>query len=163
MNKAGLYCKAYLLSDLMEFKKWPDSITGENEETDIEYEAPSLDNDTVVYIHENYSVCTDIYNDKNVIYDGKDRGWKIFCQKSLNFIIPEYINTTHSPETTAPEVPLLESSQKTLTKKKTRKKTASKKKVSKKVTAKKTIVKKVKSEPIASKNVKSKKKSKIIK
>jgi hypothetical protein len=70
------YCKAYYLSQLRSFSSW------------IEPDAGSISSDeenTIVYLHDNYVVTTGIVVNEGVIFNDSSDAWKKFCTEQLGF------------------------------------------------------------------------------
>lgn len=78
-----LYCKAYEVSHLRRFPQWSE-IQGET----IEGQAPLNDHD-VVYLHQNFTVTRAMWPDQELVFTNATPEWKEFCQKTLQFSIPE--------------------------------------------------------------------------
>jgi hypothetical protein len=91
----GKYCKAYLLKDLRAYPKWTEkgeNARKEKKEVDgkeVEVDR-QLDDDSILYIQENYVVTDGIFKDQNIIFDNVTDDWKQFCHEKLAFEIPVY-------------------------------------------------------------------------
>ena len=91
----GKYCKAYLLKDLRAYPKWTEkkeNARKEKKEVDgkeIEVDTV-LDDESIVYIQENYVVTHGIFIDMNIIFEDVTDEWKDFCHNTLHFEIPVY-------------------------------------------------------------------------
>lgn len=68
-----VYCRAYRLSELRRFPGWRQ----EN--------AQAMRDDTVVYLHQDYSVTKSMWPGEGVIFAAADRPWVEFCEAALNF------------------------------------------------------------------------------
>ena len=83
------YCKAYKLNDLRQFHGWKEkSDNGSSNE-----KRSALTNDSIIYLHENFIVTDGIFGDKYIIFDDVSAEWMEFCQKKLNFAVPDYART----------------------------------------------------------------------
>jgi hypothetical protein len=95
MAEMGKYCKAYLLKQFREFPGWTENTANtrkEKKEVDgkeIE-EQRQLDDESILYLQENYVVTDDIFKDQNIIFDNVTDEWKQFCHEQLAFEIPVY-------------------------------------------------------------------------
>jgi hypothetical protein len=91
----GKYCKAYLAKDLRAYPKWSEKkenarkekkeVDGKEVEVDTE-----LNDDSILYIQENYVVTHGIFKDMNIIFDDVTDEWKDYAHNTLNFEIPVY-------------------------------------------------------------------------
>ncbi len=95
MAEMGKYCKAYLAKDLRAFPAWSenkDNVGKDKKEVDgKEVEVPHvLDDDSILYLQENYVVTDGIFKDQNIIFDNVTDEWKEFCHSTLAFEIPVY-------------------------------------------------------------------------
>ena len=103
MKTMGRYCKAYTLDMLRQFDGWsekPPNVGGEqdagggNKEAGGGNEATAageLNDDSIVYVQENYVVTDGIYLDEGIIFDAVTPEWMSFCKDTLKFEIPDYI------------------------------------------------------------------------
>jgi hypothetical protein len=108
MAEMGSYCKAYLAKDLRQFPGWTENkanVRKEKKEVDgkeIEVDR-ELDDESILYIQENYVVTDGIFKDENIIFDNVTDEWKQFCHETLQFEIPVYepieIPTAEATET----------------------------------------------------------------
>ena len=93
----GKYCKAYLAKDLRAFPGWSEkaeNVRKEKKEVggkEVEVERV-LDDDSILYIQENYIVTDGIFKDENIIFENVTDDWKSFVHDTLNppFEIPVY-------------------------------------------------------------------------
>lgn len=91
------FCKAYLLQDLRRFGGWKENAANarpeEDEEDGEDKGAPPrvLDDESIVYLHDNYVVTDGIYEDEYVLFDQVDEAWRRFCREELDFVIPDYM------------------------------------------------------------------------
>lgn len=82
------YCKAYRLGDLRTYQKWleaelpPDNKTGSDET--LEDGSP----ESIVFIHQDYSVTKSMWHGENVLFNQVTDEWKEFCAERLNFRVP---------------------------------------------------------------------------
>jgi hypothetical protein len=102
----GKYCKAYLAKDLRAFPGWSEkaeNVRKEKKEVggkEVEVERV-LDDESILYIQENYVVTDGIFKDENLIFDNVTDEWKEFCHGTLAFEIPVY-EPIHIPQAEAP-------------------------------------------------------------
>ncbi|MEM6447842.1 MAG: hypothetical protein AAF704_14960 [Cyanobacteria bacterium P01_D01_bin.123] len=92
MTDMGAYCKAYQLKQLRQFEQWPRSLAATRQEPqndDRETQRPLNDED-VLYLQETYIVTDGLFLDQNVVFDAVTDAWKDFCDRVLDFKIPEY-------------------------------------------------------------------------
>ena len=88
------YCKAYYLRDLRKFSDW--SEKRENwkinkywsDEIKSDFEK-NLNDDDVVFVHDDLSVTKSMWRKEHVIYDSLTPDWEAFCKRELKFSIPE--------------------------------------------------------------------------
>ncbi len=95
MGTMSKYCKAYLLKDFRQFSNWTENSDNIRQETKIENGKEVeiervLTEDSILYLHENYVVTDGIFQDENIIFGQVTPEWTSFCQKELNFEIPDY-------------------------------------------------------------------------
>jgi hypothetical protein len=91
----GKYCKAYLAKQFREYPNWSEkkeNVRKEKKEVDgkeVEVER-ELNDDSILYLQENYLVTDGIFKDENIIFDNVTDEWKEFCHGTLAFEIPVY-------------------------------------------------------------------------
>ena len=94
MAEMGRYCKAYLASDLKKYKSWDPDLSNlrqpEPDRPDEEVEERTeLADDDILYVQEDLIVTDGIFRDENVVFEDDSEAWKTFCEKKLEFAIPE--------------------------------------------------------------------------
>ena len=89
----GKYCKAYLARDLRAYPKW--SENSENMEPQLvegeggdKRATPSITDETVLYIQDDYTVTDGIFKNEYVIFGTVTDEWITFCITNLGFVIP---------------------------------------------------------------------------
>ncbi|HVT61143.1 MAG TPA: hypothetical protein VHR45_22460 [Thermoanaerobaculia bacterium] len=105
----GSYCKAYLRGQFRAYSGWSENkanVRKEKQEIggkEVEVER-QLDDDSILYLQENYVVTDGIFKDENIIFDQVTDEWKRFCHEQLGFEIPVYepIVIPHAEETAPP-------------------------------------------------------------
>jgi hypothetical protein len=105
----GNYCKAYLAKQFREFPGWSENkanLRKEKQEVggkEVEVER-EIDDDSILYLQENYVVTDDIFKDEYIIFDHVTDEWKQFCHQQLGFEIPVYepIEIPRAEEPAAP-------------------------------------------------------------
>ena len=94
--EGGRYCKAYFLRDFRRFPDWTentDNVKTWIEEIDgkeIEMRE-ELEEETILYLHQNYLVTHSPWGDEFIIFDRVTDEWITFCRGELNFQIPQNI------------------------------------------------------------------------
>ena len=88
MSKMGRYCKAYPVSRFREFSGWRENGANARKENDVP--RPLTDRD-FLYLQENLVVTDGIFLDENVIFDSVTPEWNDFCEKTLSFELPDYV------------------------------------------------------------------------
>jgi len=95
MAEMGKYCKAYLAKQFREYTGWQENaanVRKEKKEVDgkeIEVDR-TLNDDSILYLQENYVVTDGIFKDQNIIFDNVTDDWKQYCHEKLAFEIPVY-------------------------------------------------------------------------
>lgn len=92
------YCKAYYLRDLRRFAGWSENqeaaIAGDGDsgdpspEDDDEGSGPLTD-ESIVYLHQDFTVTRSMWHGEDIVFDGVTPEWEAFCEKELEFSIPE--------------------------------------------------------------------------
>ena len=93
----GKYCKAYLLKEMRKFSEWSENAeNARKEKKEVEGEEVEetriLNDDSIVYLQENFVVTDGVFKEENVIFDMVSPEWKEYCEKELNFEVPNYID-----------------------------------------------------------------------
>lgn len=86
------YCKAYYLKDLRQYTDW--SETGEEG-------APTLSDEDVVYLWDDFTVVKSPVLPGGVIFSDVTPEWKNFCETTLQFSIPEDLRYAYEESTEA--------------------------------------------------------------
>ena len=86
----GSFCKAYLITQLREFKDWAEKPGNAKEPVED-------DPDRFVYLQENLTVTEGIFLDEQVIFDQVTEEWEEFCRKNLRFEVPDF-NREHQEQ-----------------------------------------------------------------
>lgn len=92
MANIGYYCKAYLLSGIREYPGWNESVLNEKSEVAKNGDSVELNDDSIVYLQENFTVTGDVFIDKIILFENISDDWKEFCQTKLEFSIPDYVD-----------------------------------------------------------------------
>jgi hypothetical protein len=83
------YCKAYLLSALRQFPGWSESrINWKEAKDDLDAETVFTD-ESVVFIHQDFTVTESMWHNENVIFNQVTPEWKEFCASALDFKVPD--------------------------------------------------------------------------
>ena len=88
-KEMGLYCKAYYLRELRAFGSWKEEqafVRPDGESDDSP--ARPLQDDDIVFVHDDYSVTSGVFADMIVINDPTVAGWPAFCRDVLDFAVP---------------------------------------------------------------------------
>lgn len=81
MANLGRYCKAYYLSELRAFPGWSEPpAAGDQRRPD----------DTIVYVHEQFTVTEGLAVDEGVLFRGADDAWVSFCRETLRYEPPAW-------------------------------------------------------------------------
>lgn len=82
------YCRAYHLRDLRAYGAWREARKDGSEEKEGD-DGTELSDDDVVYLHQDFTVTRSMWHGENIVYDDVTPDWRIFCEKDLDFAIPE--------------------------------------------------------------------------
>lgn len=90
------YCKAYYLKDLRRFDAWreKEAAVGGGDgpaaaaEDDGQDSGPLTD-ESIVYLHQDFTVSRSMWHGEDVISDEVTPDWRVFCERELEFEIPE--------------------------------------------------------------------------
>lgn len=78
------YCKAYLLRDLRRFPAWEErSGTGDGAGNE------PLTDESVVFVHQDFTVTRSIWHGEDVLFDAVSQEWAAFCEEHLAFAPPD--------------------------------------------------------------------------
>jgi hypothetical protein len=89
----GNYCKAYELKHFRQYPGWSENaanVKKDKKEVDgkeVEVDR-KLEDDSVLYLQENYVVTDGIFKDEHIIFDNVTDDWQRFCHETLAFEIP---------------------------------------------------------------------------
>lgn len=87
------YVKAYPVGMLRRHPGWAASRRAERgpdaEETKEPHVASTLDDEEIVYLHEDGTVTRGLFED-DVVFEGTEPGWLEFCRESLGFQPPDW-------------------------------------------------------------------------
>jgi ankyrin repeat protein len=85
------YCKAYYLKDLRSFSDWSEERANwktANENND-QKSAEELIDDSIVFIHQDFTVTRSMWHNENVVFNNVTPEWKTFCSDKLGFKVPD--------------------------------------------------------------------------
>ncbi|MFW6012245.1 MAG: ankyrin repeat domain-containing protein [Gemmatimonadota bacterium] len=95
-RKTRPYCKAYYLRYLRRFSGWTEGKAsangdaGESAASGTEGdEEETLTNESIVYVHQDFTVTRSMWHGEDVLYDDVSDDWQRFCEQKLEFAIPE--------------------------------------------------------------------------
>lgn len=89
------YCKAYYLRDLRQFPTWTENKINRNKEkqdtdiVDTADESAYLLDDSIVFLHTDFTVTESMWHNENVVFDKITEDWKTFCSEVLKFKVPD--------------------------------------------------------------------------
>lgn len=89
------YCKAYHLRDLRAYPEWFESRVNWREKKDnngardAERETQEFADDSIVFVHQDYSVTESMWHNENVIFNRVTPAWVAFCAEELGFKVPD--------------------------------------------------------------------------
>lgn len=86
------YSKAYYLKDLRAFPGWAEIDRADSAE---------LADDTVVFLQDNFTVVRDCYEEEDYIFNKVTPEWQQFCEKTLEFAIPEDLRFMYEEDAVA--------------------------------------------------------------
>lgn len=78
------YCTAYHLSDLRRYPSWTSEL-------------PDLNDDDVVFLHQDFTVTKSIWAGEDVVFDKVTDEWKNFCSNELRFAVPDSLDLIAKP------------------------------------------------------------------
>ena len=78
------YCTAYHLGDLRRYPSWSSEVQ-------------DLNDDDVVFLHQDYTVTKSIWAGEDVIFNNVTDQWKAFCNTQLQFSIPDALDLISKP------------------------------------------------------------------
>ena len=108
MSQTMPYCKAYLAKDLRAYPEWKEDLAALIRETeDVGHETREiprdrLDDDDILYLHDDYVVTDGIVREEHVVFTEVTDDWKRFCHEQLAFEVPEYEPIEIQPGPPAP-------------------------------------------------------------
>jgi hypothetical protein len=74
------YCKAFLMKDFKNFSEWRLA------------DLAGLEDNSLLYLHENYKVTKGIYQDEGIVFNEDTPQWREFCSQQLNFTLADFQN-----------------------------------------------------------------------
>ena len=83
-SSARKYCTAYHLGDLRRYSAWTS-------------DAQELNDDDVVFLHQDYTVTKSMWSGENVIFSDVTDQWKEFCKNELRFAVPDTLDLIAKP------------------------------------------------------------------
>src|SRR5688572_20911031 len=70
------YCKAYRLEEMRQYSLWTELVGASLAPDSAAADSGSAPEDSLVFIHEDYSVTRSIWRDQNVLLAGDSAGWR---------------------------------------------------------------------------------------
>jgi uncharacterized protein len=92
------YCKAYHLRDLRQFAGWSEdrinwkrqsTDSASNDERDQPGASEVLNDDDIIFVHQDYTVTQSMWHNENVIFNRVGPDWQEFCHSILSFKVPD--------------------------------------------------------------------------
>lgn len=69
------FCKCFPLRNLRRYSGWTENLA-------------DLDEESLVFVHQDYSVTKSIWHGEDVVFHAGDEAWKDFCTAELRFAVP---------------------------------------------------------------------------
>ena len=82
------YCTAFHVSDLRRYSGWTSEVQ-------------DLNDDDVVFLHQDYTVTKSIWAGEDVIFNNVNEQWKEFCNNELQFAVPDALDLIAKPAESA--------------------------------------------------------------
>jgi hypothetical protein len=83
------YCRAYYLRELRAFPNWREvRVSWDHDDRHGSVSPDKVDESTIVYIHEDFTVTASIIKDENVILIEVTPEWETFVRQRLGFTVP---------------------------------------------------------------------------
>jgi len=79
------YCRAYYLGKLRKFPGWHENVIEEKNENGEGRGPQPLRDDSIVYLHQDYSVTSSMWHGERVVFNEINESWLEFCRTLLNF------------------------------------------------------------------------------
>lgn len=100
-DSLGNYAKAYLLEELRKFSGWREEKINWKETTSADENGASheLSDSDVVFLHQDFTVTQLIWPGENVIFDQVTPEWLEFCERELQFKVPDDLDLIASTPT----------------------------------------------------------------
>ena len=88
------YCTAYQLRDLRRYPEWLEKNleAGAESKTSENGQPQGLNDDDVVFLHQDYTVTKSMWAGEDVIFDNVTEQWKQFCTTELRFVVPDSLD-----------------------------------------------------------------------
>jgi hypothetical protein len=86
------YCKAYHLEELRQFPAWSEPKTNSTTDKGLreaDQQEKGFDDDSIVFIHQDFTVTASMRRGENVIFDRVSPEWQQFCSGRLGFTVPD--------------------------------------------------------------------------
>jgi hypothetical protein len=82
--RVSAYAKAYPLADLRRWSGWSPRPTNWRSPRAFD----SLEDADIVVVHDDFTVTLGIYPDEDILQEGSDAAWRLFCTEQLRFEVP---------------------------------------------------------------------------
>lgn len=88
------YCTAYHLGDLRRYSAWSEKKpeSGAESKTGENGQDQELNDDAVVFLHQDYTVTKSMWAGEDVVFDNVTEQWKQFCTTELRFAVPDSLD-----------------------------------------------------------------------
>ncbi|SRR6266436_2399372 len=95
------YCRAYYLANLRRFPGWHENVIDEKNDLNRAQEQQPLGDDSIVYLHQDYSVTRAMWPSERIIFADISQSWLEFCSTNLDFSVPDDFDLVASKSTSA--------------------------------------------------------------
>jgi hypothetical protein len=98
MKRMGSYCKAYPLAAFRAFDGWHERVENARLEIVDGVSAPRvLDDTSIVFLQEDYSITDGVFLGEHVIFDAVTPAWIEFCRSRVDFAPAEAMQPRRDP------------------------------------------------------------------
>jgi hypothetical protein len=95
------YCKAYHLGELRHYPAWSEGRINWKQKANGQGGEAAFDEDSVVFIHQDFTVTESMWHNENVIFNQVTSDWEAFCVDALQFRVPDDIDLIVTAENPA--------------------------------------------------------------
>lgn len=98
-RKPRTFCKAYYLMNLRKYPGWVENRKNWKPGRDNDADGKSLSDDSIVFLHQDYTVTLSMWHNEDVIFDVTTPEWIDFCARELGFSVPSDLELIASSST----------------------------------------------------------------